>query len=586
MFALGVVLTAPMAGAYAFVRVSRFRALASAKPNNATHSRSTEHRGRMSIFALHHMVPQTLEHHAAFNGVDSEAFGVQSLANKIYLPVEDRLAGKMGISVHRGPHPDVYVETVRKALDKIAAHADPRIREVKLKNLFDAMRIGFGNGDLHARIPDGMAPGEFQKRVERVIRDNEEYPSGHKADFRKLRRLEEEIQETGETHLLLHSAILGNANREKLAIEAIKSNPRTNVTAENRHLEGTPFSKFAAIDDDFETPPSTPHDPNNAPSLPPFAPPPVGWLSQPEGFNRSDPRFTGALPAFPQLDPNEQRLGQLPPTTATPSDPHVYLYDPLTGVPNPGSGPSPILNPGPLIDGTPPASLYVGAGLAALVVLFPAIWPYLAVIAAGYAATLPAHAAGSENGAASNGESVFTSGAAPFNAFSSVNPFSQAGAGSSSSPAHANSGEGNTPAAEGGSSFVDRFGAWIETPSGTMPQLGTADVPTAVTAGTVPLDEFRRLTRSNASNAGSVFASGDTPIPHLPSTKFDDRFGNWNVQGNGVQSGQTSKPTGGFSGEPSYVIPPPIFGVEGSASPIRDAELWFSRWIKPNLGPE
>ncbi|MEZ2146471.1 hypothetical protein AAE026_29915 [Bradyrhizobium sp. DN5] len=104
--------------------------------------------------------------------------------------------------------------------------------------------------------------------------------------------------------------------------------------------------------------------------------------------------------------------------------------------------------------------------------------------------------------------------------------------------------------------------------------------------GSVAPENARRLTRVNESNAGSVFTSGSAPVPYLPSTEFNERFGSWAVPTAKSGQPQPSKPIGMFADEPSYLIPPPIFGVDGPGNPRKDAEEWFSRWIWPLLPPE
>ncbi|MGY8633202.1 hypothetical protein RAD15_12065 [Bradyrhizobium sp. 14AA] len=119
-----------------------------------------------------------------------------------------------------------------------------------------------------------------------------------------------------------------------------------------------------------------------------------------------------------------------------------------------------------------------------------------------------------------------------------------------------------------------------------MPAQVAPAAPTAPAAGAVAPEEVRRLTRVNASNAGSVFTSGSAPVPYLPSTEFSERFGNWSMPTADGQSPQTSRPIGAFADEPSYLIPPPIFGSDGPGNPRNDAEEWFSRWIRPLLRPD
>jgi hypothetical protein len=133
--------------------------------------------------------------------------------------------------------------------------------------------------------------------------------------------------------------------------------------------------------------------------------------------------------------------------------------------------------------------------------------------------------------------------------------------------------------------FADRFGTWPDAPAGTLLAGDVPEVPLASSAAAVAPAEVRRLTHANSSNAGSVFTSGSAPIPYLPSTEFSDRFGNWALPSADGRPPQVSRPTGVFADEPSYLIPPPIFGADDPRNPRNDAEEWFSRWIRPLFPP-
>ena len=138
------------------------------------------------------------------------------------------------------------------------------------------------------------------------------------------------------------------------------------------------------------------------------------------------------------------------------------------------------------------------------------------------------------------------------------------------------------------STFADRFGNWADTSAGTVPARPSNLPEGAATpdAATLAPEEVRRLTRVNESNAGSAFRSGSAPVPYLPSTEFNDRFGNWSMPTADGRRPEPSRLIGPFANEPSYFIPPPIFGVDGAGSPHNDAEEWYARWIRPLRGPE
>lgn len=381
--------------------------------------------------------------------------------------------------------------------------------------------------------------------------------------------------------------------------ELIGQSPDVNITAGNQDLDGTHWhSKFGAIDPSsgiFVIPGSTPVNPRDFRPLPGYTSPSIRGLNEPEGFGRSDPRFTGVLPPFLAPGPNEQQFGQLPPTTAAPSDPLVLRFDPMTGWPLP-------FHENPLMhdasgNGSSLAQDILPwlAGGAALGIAAPFVPAWLAAILVGLAATRVANAQEPGSGAARDiatpSGAVFSTGAPAYNAFINEGMSGNTSNSASVSPMLGSALSQRAPLGQdagSGASFSDRFGNWTDTPVGTRPAgpSNASAAPPTPAANAVPPEEVRRLTRVNASNAGTVFTSGTAPVPYLPSTEFNDRFGNWTVPTADGRSRQTSGPIGVLANEPSYLIPPPIFGVDDTSNPRNDAEEWFSRWIRPLLRSE
>ncbi|MFK4485311.1 hypothetical protein ABIA45_000389 [Bradyrhizobium sp. USDA 336] len=545
----------------------------------------------MSILAYHHMISQRFNDHIAFRGIDQKTLGVYSPANGIYLPVDYQLAAGMNISPHPGGHTPLYYGAIKCVLDRIAEEPKPEIRAVKIRTLMDAMRIGFANGDLYTNLPNGKTLEEVEQGINKVIKKNESYVERYADLHQDLRESERRNLQAGQDHLQLWSAILGDAQREKLLSEAIERNPNVNITSENKHLRGTPYSRFAPVDDVFQIPPTTSANPADLPSPPPLVPPSLQWLNESEGFTRSDPRFTGALPPFPAPGPDEKRFGQLPPTTAAPADPLVLQSDPHSGVTyqyydNPLAGGTPVVR-------NAINALALTAGGTATAALAPSILPWLLGIGGILAFTRAANAeesrSGATIGAAAPGGGVFSTGAPVYNTSNNgLNADNTAGARGVLAPLNLRQQLGGAssfdPEAPAGT-FADRFGEWTTTPAGTVPANDPPVAPTSA-AGSVAPEDVRRLARVNETNAGNVFTTGSAPVPHLPFTEFDGRFGSWTVPTAGGQQPQPSKPIGVFADEPSYLIPPPIFGVDGPVNPQTDSEEWFSRWIRPLLRSE
>jgi hypothetical protein len=225
----------------------------------------------------------------------------------------------------------------------------------------------------------------------------------------------------------------------------------------------------------------------------------------------------------------------------------------------------------------------MGAGvLGAGALMVPGTQSLGAALLASLAAaalTRPAFSATTPNGTKIADRSVFSNGAAPYEAFDVNVSGLRTGNGWNDSA-------GPSPETGRAGTFVDRFGNWIDTSTGTMPAQNSPETPPPPAAGVVAPEEVRRLTRINESNASSVFTSGSAPVPYPPSTEFNERFGSWTVPTADGRPPQVSRPIGIFADEPSYLIPPPIFGVDGSGELRNDAEEWFSRWVRPLLRPE
>lgn len=460
------------------------------------------------------------------------------------------------------------------------------------------MRLGLANGDLYANDPGTGANTETINP--RLLADYNGYLAPRPGQVRELRDREQKGVETGNPNLGKFSAILGNREREKLLSEAIANNPGVNITPGNKDLNGTRWqSKFTAIDSipDFSrTPGLAPASPEDSPPLPGSLRPSFDDLYRPEGFTRTDPLLSFGLPGLPVPDPDWQRRWQLPPSTAMPQDEQILQFHPETGQPLRFlSDLSPVMGPAAPVDHE--AALWVGmAVLGAGALLIPGVDIAAigaALLAGATAATVarPAFGAAAPSGAAGADVSVFSKGAAPYN------PFIQAPLATGPSVSSGDFPESTfgppiasrTPdqRATHASSFDDRFGNWTETPAGIAPAqaprlLGAA--PNAATGAVAP-EDVRRLTRVNESNAGSVFASGASPVPYVLSPDLNDRFGNWSMPAGG-QSSSASRPIGAFADEPSYVVPPTIWGVGDPAHPRNDASEWFSRWIQPLLRQE
>ncbi|MET4040400.1 AHH domain-containing protein [Bradyrhizobium sp. RT6a] len=519
---------------------------------------------RSSILWGHHIIPEHCGRHEALQGVDLDA-----PANIVYLPRSRLLAAEMGVSPHPGGHLESYYAAC-KELDAIAEISDSILRLKAVEDLQDAMRIALANEDLYTNTPSSGAdvtPGNKS-----LLAGRGKYLADYPEEQNRIR----ELRRTG-SHLIKFSPYLGNFEREKQLSKTMADNPGLNLTPGHKDLKDTPWSKFTPLDPSsstFRIPGSTPVNPSEFPPLPGYSSPSLAGLNATEGFARSDPRFAGGVPAFPLPGPDEQRLGKLPPSTAMPPSPQVLQFNPETSDLLRRSDGSPLMGPDPYNLPYDPAdrpavlrglAIFGGAMVAPeLLPLLPAWLPIAGTLGLTGAAS---SAAGAEpaSGKASGVSAIAAS---------------QSGAQQRSD----NSLDQNSARAN---NFTDRFGQWTAVADGAMPaQPSGIEAPVTPGSGAIPPEEVRRLTRVNESNAGSVFTSGSAPVPYLPSTEFNDRFGNWTMPTADGRPLRPSIPIGPFANEPSYFIPPPIFGVDGAGSPHNDAEEWYARWIRPLLRPE
>lgn len=524
------------------------------------------------MIQIHHILPQIFAGHFTLK-VLGNRFNLNGIKNLMALPSDLQAARELGSSPHTGGHLASYNKIFCKFLGVLESHPSfaaaqegdtAAIDELdaEMSNFLAAAMHALARGHLLTNTPLGMTREDASKLIEDWYANWRTYAEENRESIRQMHETVDQLHAASQWDDALRAPILlpdgTRSLADKIAILA-------------RYRKGSPISQhFTAVGPVPDLPGLVP--PFVDTRLPGFIPPSLEGVIKPEGFAPSNPLVTFGSPGFPVPSPEWQRAMQLPPSTALPPEPQVLQFHPETGQPLTYlSNGSHVLGPP-----APPdrgSALLMGAGvLGTGVLMIPGLEGLGAAILSGAAAaalTRPAFSANGPNATNVADGSVFTKGAAPYNPFDL------------SSPA-------DDPKAARPGTFADRFGSWINSPAGAVPAQtsNTPEAPPAPAAGAVAPDEVRRLTRVNEANAASVFSSGSEPVPYLPSPEFNDRFGNWTVPSADGRPAQTSRPIGVFADEPSYLIPPPIFGVESSGNAHNDAEEWFSRWIRPMLGRE
>lgn len=544
-------------------------------------------------FPVHHVSPQELAGHSTLRLL-GDRFNLDRIGNLMALPPKQGPAQEIGSSPHTGGHLGTYSKNFCKFLTGLQAHpsfvaaqaGDPAALDrltAEVSRFVAVAKFALANEHLLANTPAGMTPEEANKRNEDWFGNWETYAKRHWDSIQQMRDTVDQLYDAGQRDGALYWPILS-------------PNSSVSLADKNAILERYGFK--SPISQHFTVVGPVPNLPGLVPPmvdtrLPGFIPPMLEGLDQPEGFTPSDPLLKYGLPGFPVPRPDWRQLVQLPPSTAMPPDRQVLQFHPETGQPlRRISDGSPVLGPPPAPDDQGDALLMAAAVLGAGALMTPGAQGLAAALLAGAtaaAAIRPAFAANTSSDTKVADGSVFSKGAAPYNPFDPERSARSSGDGRGDSsgisprPPLIESGTLG-PETNRASTFADRFGNWTETPAGAVPAPPmSAPEATAPAAATVAPEDVRRLTRVNASNAGSVFSSGSSPVPYLPSPEFNDRFGNWSMPTGEGGPQQTSRPVGAFADEPSYIIPPPIWGLEGSGSPRNDAEEWFSRWIQPLL---
>lgn len=552
-------------------------------------------RSRNFMFHNHHILLQHFAGHPVVRLL-RERFEVDAIRNRMNLPSKQWVATDLSASPHTGGHLGTYhrgfgdyLEKVEKSPRYAAALAgDTRaLDEVAsdVNALVAAAKYALANGHLFANTAMGMTQEDANAANNQWFENWRKYAADNQTQIQQMQETVDQYLAAGRADAALDFPLLSPTSGLSMAerIEILKCSPK-----------GSPISlQFTNVGPVPDLPGLVP--PFVDTRLPGFIPPPLEGMNEPEGFTPSNPLLTYGLQGFPVPPSDWQQLMRVPPSVALPSEPQVLQFhseigQPLTYL----SDQSQVFGPQ-----APPdrgSALLMGAGvLGTGLMMLPVTQGLGAALLTGLTAaslTRPAFSASTSGDKKVADGSVFSNGAAPYNPFAVSPPVQPFGDGWSNSLESPGSPQRESrvlgPETEGARTFTDRFGNWTDTPRGILPaEPANADkVPDTPTRRSVAPEDVRRLARVNESNAGSVFSSGSAPVPYLPSTEFNERFGNWTVPTTGGQPPQPSKPVGTFADEPSYLIPPPIFGVDGPGNLHNDAEEWFSRRIRPLLRPE
>ena len=541
------------------------------------------------MFPSHHVLPQHLAGHRVVRFL-ADRFNIDAISNRMALPPKQSIAANLSSSPHTGGHLGTYykgfceyLKTVGESTRYDAALAgDTRARDELVSDVngfVAAAKYALANGHLFANTPTGLTPEEAHERNRKWFDNWRKYAADNQPQIDQMREVVDQLSNAGQPNAALHWPILSPTS--DLSMEERIAVAKQHMKVMPISLQSTAVGPVPGLPGLITSPVDT--------RLRGFSSPDHSDLNENEGLTQSDPRFSRGIPAFPTPSEDERRLGQLPPSTAMPPEPQILQFHPETSDLLRFSDGSPLLGPNPhkmpFDPNDGPAALR-GMAIFAAAMAAPALLPLLpALLPIAALGLVGATAARAEpTGNARDGVSApETSPHRPFDPIHDASKLDHPFGARPSAAEVPNSSFDQGPMQAG--TFADRFGSWGDAPAGTPVQNGQ-EVSVSPAAETAPPEEVRRLTRVNTSNAGNVFASGSAPVPYLPSQEFNDRFGNWHMPTGESQPQRASRPINPLADEPSYFIPPPIFGSDDVGNPRNDAEEWFSRWIRPFLGPE
>jgi hypothetical protein len=542
------------------------------------------------MLQMHHVLARLLARHPVISALDGR-INSETVRNLMTLPSRQPLSSAFNSSPHTGGHLGTYYKGFRDYLTEVEKSprfgaglaGDTRALDetaADLNQLLSAAKYALANGHLLANTPMGMTREAANEANRNWFTNWRQYAADNAAQIHRMQETIDQLSNSGQWEAAQHWPILSPTESLGLA---------ERIEMLGRSAKGSPISlHFTAADPVPDLPGLV--LPSVDARLPGFIPPFFEGADR-QDFTASNPLLTYGLEGFPILPPDWQRLMQVPPSVAMPAEPQVLQFHPETSQPFTFSDGSPVMGPQAAPDEG--EALLMGAALLGVGAMMVPGWQSLgtALLTGLTAAALTRPAFSSTaSSVAKAADGVFRNGATPYDPF---------GASLSSLHGHNEAGDSHRPSGvlqterrlvgsepDRDSSFADRFGGWTGAPRDIVSAQDAAVGPPASGAGAVAPEEVRRLTRANASNAGSMFTSGTAPVRYLPSTEFNDRFGSWTRPTADGRPLQTSRLIGTFADDPSYLIPPPIFGLDDPNNTRNDAEEWFSRRIRPLLPPD
>ncbi|MFD1838939.1 AHH domain-containing protein [Paracidovorax cattleyae] len=154
------------------------------------------------ILQSHHVIEQSFfrNHPLIRKLVEHGLIDEHASANRLYLPMDGKLAEELETSPHRGRTRSSYTKGIQQELNRIMDSADGvaaldddavALKRVsaKIAEMQDTLKVALVNGDVYATTPDRLTNDEANAQNRRMFSDLDRYRAEHPQQLKTLRAM-------------------------------------------------------------------------------------------------------------------------------------------------------------------------------------------------------------------------------------------------------------------------------------------------------------------------------------------------------------------------------------------------------------
>ncbi len=154
------------------------------------------------ILQSHHVIEQSFfrKHELLLKLASHGLIDEHASANRLYLPMDGKLAEELETSPHRGRTRSSYTDGILQELDRIMDSADGvaamdddavALKRVsaKVAELQETLKVALVNGDVYATTPDRLTNDEANAQNRKTFSDLDRYRAEHPQQLKTLRSM-------------------------------------------------------------------------------------------------------------------------------------------------------------------------------------------------------------------------------------------------------------------------------------------------------------------------------------------------------------------------------------------------------------